>query len=275
MVGGAARGDCGLLELTQARGGLASVQDPGGRGVTSATAATQRAASVATPDRRCRKFRAVRSAVSRAAAWPRTAITSPRSRQTPSAVSRSHRTSGSSTAEGALDDRQPEHDPRRLLNDQSLSLALRGHRRRGGHIPGADVLGQCPPYDRVDARPQSFLEHRQPFAWSVTISSHIGWQAGYDAAASPYHEGDLMHHTVRDRRHRRARGSRAGRAGARRPPPPPPSTPDLRRSETADRQARRDEHWQVSARRQRVLQPAHDYPRRRQGLVPAPWLSHH
>ena len=63
----AARRDGRLLQRTQSRGRLARVENPV---PVPSIAATQRAVSVATPDSRCRKLSAVRSAVRIAAAEP-------------------------------------------------------------------------------------------------------------------------------------------------------------------------------------------------------------
>ena len=164
----AAGGDRGLLQRPQARGGLARVEDPRRPGLTSATACTQRAASVATPDRRCRKFSAVRSAVSSAAARPRDAqhlaALAP-----DSLVHHAADLAPRGPARGtpARRRRAPNTTPGAFWVISASARGVGRDGRRGGHVTGADVLGQGPVHDlgRCTARPSR--EHRQPRAHAV------------------------------------------------------------------------------------------------------------
>ena len=116
--------------------------------VRPAAAATQRRAPVAIPDRRWRKFKAVRSALSSATARPSTvAITSPAPHDSPIPAPR---------ADDGLRIALPEHlgrdlDPgqhARLLRAQLAAAALvSGHRRGRRHVAAPEVLRESAAHD--------------------------------------------------------------------------------------------------------------------------------
>ena len=115
------------------------------------TARTQRAVSVATPDRRCRKFSAVRSAASSARASPVARSTAAGgSRQTPSGPSRSSSHGGIERAERRLRGVEPEDDAGRLLRDRRDGARAGRDRRLARDVAVADVLGERAPHELVE-----------------------------------------------------------------------------------------------------------------------------
>ena len=129
MVGAAAGGDRGLLQRRAAPASSCACRGSARR--CPRPPATQRAVSVATPDRRCEEVeRGPLGGEDRARRRPVTRSTSPPSRHTPSAASGSTSSAGSSWRNVCLGRLEPEHHARRLLGDRRRARASRRARWR-------------------------------------------------------------------------------------------------------------------------------------------------
>ena len=106
-------------------------------------ASTNWRASVAVPVSRCTKLRAVRSAVSRPAAWPRnSATTSPGSQRSPSQRSRRISTPASHCRNASHATSRPARTHGRLGDEHRRRPLPRLHCGRRRHVAAPDVFGQ-------------------------------------------------------------------------------------------------------------------------------------